>query len=117
MVVVVEVLVVQIFPDELMNILSLSAVEVDHAPQRVCVNDDASENMPNMVLTLDTFHLDMSQLNDDAEANMPTISITLDTSHLDMSPLNDDAKTNMLCILVTLATFHLEMSPLNDDAL
>ena len=42
-VVVVEVLVLsmQIRPDEPSNISSLSAVEVYHAPQRVCAKDDA----------------------------------------------------------------------------
>ena len=42
-VVIVEVLalLVQIRPDESSNIASLSAVEVSHAPQSVCANDDA----------------------------------------------------------------------------
>ena len=38
----VIVVVAQIRPDEPSNILSLSAVEVIHMPQRVCENDDAS---------------------------------------------------------------------------
>ena len=79
-------------PDEPSNIPSFFAVEVDHAPQSVCVKDDAPENISFMLITLDTSHLEMSPLNDDAEANMPNMLVTLDTSHLEMSPLNDDAK-------------------------
>ena len=69
-VVVVEVLVlvvVQIRPDEPSNIPFLSAVEVTHAPQRVCAKDDAPENISSMLVTLDTSQLEMSLLNDDAE--------------------------------------------------
>ena len=69
-VVVVEVLVlvvVQIRPGEPLNIPSLSAVEVSHAPQSGRAKDDAPENMPRMVVTLDTSHVEMSSLNDDAE--------------------------------------------------
>ena len=57
----------QIRPDEPSNIPSLLAVEVYHAPQRVCVNDDARENIFPMVFTLHTSHLEISPLNDDAE--------------------------------------------------
>ena len=39
--VVAVVLLTQICPDEPSNILVLSAFEACHAPQRVCVNDDA----------------------------------------------------------------------------
>ena len=66
-VVVVEVLVlavVQIRPDDPSNIPCFSAVEVLHSPQSVCANDDALSNMPIMVVTLDTSHLEMSLLND-----------------------------------------------------
>ena len=55
---------VQICPDEPSNIPSLSAVEVSHAPQRVCANDDAPENILAMSVTLDTSHLETSPLND-----------------------------------------------------
>ena len=58
---------VQIRPNERSNIPSLFAVEVIHAPQRLCANDDAPENISSMVVTLDTSHLEMSPLNDDAE--------------------------------------------------
>ena len=88
---VVEV-VVQICPDEPWNIPSFVAVEVNHAPQRVCAKDDAPENICFMSVTLDTSHLDMSPLNDDAPENICFMSVTLDTSHLEMSQLNDDAK-------------------------
>ena len=65
-VVEIVVLVVQIRPDEPSNILSLSAVDVLHAPQSVCVKDDAPEKISSMLATLDTSHLEMSPLNDDA---------------------------------------------------
>ena len=70
MMVGVEVLVlviVQIRPGEPSNMFCFSAVEVLHSPQSVCVNDDALLNMPIMVVTLDTSHLETSPLNDDAE--------------------------------------------------
>ena len=53
-----------ILPEEPSNILSLLAVEAFHAPQRVCANFDADWNMPCMVVTLDTSHLEMSPLKD-----------------------------------------------------
>ena len=59
-------LVPQIRPDEPSNIPYLSAVEVRHAPQSGRAKDDASANICFMLVTLDTFHLDMSQLNDSA---------------------------------------------------
>ena len=85
-------LVVQSRSDKSSNISVLTAVEVLHAPQRVCVKDDAPENILSMLATLDTSHLEMSPLNDDAEANMYCMLVTLDTSHLEMSPLNNDAR-------------------------
>ena len=57
---------VHIRPDESVNIPSLSAVEVYHAPHRVCAKDDAPENMPSMPITPDTSHFEMSPLNDEA---------------------------------------------------
>ena len=68
-VVVVEVLVLAVQksrPDEPSNISVLSAVEVIHMPQSVCVNDEAEWNMKPMSLTLNTSHLDMPPLNEDA---------------------------------------------------
>ena len=61
------VLVVQIRPDDPSNIPFLSAVEVCHAPQSVCVNDVAPENISSMLVTLNTSHSERSVLNDDAE--------------------------------------------------
>ena len=63
----VVLLLLQIRPNERSNIPSLFAAEVIHAPQRVCANEDAPENISSMVVTLDTSHLEMSTLNDDAE--------------------------------------------------
>ena len=57
----------QICPDEPSNILSLSAVEVSHAPQSACANDDAPANISSMSATLDTSHSERSLLNNDAE--------------------------------------------------
>ena len=108
-------LVLQIFPDEPSNILVLTALEVNHAPQSVCEKDDAESNMRAILITLDTSHSEMSLLNDDAELNMSSMLVTLDTSHLEMSPLKDDAKANMSSMLVTLDTSHLEMSQLNNE--
>ena len=70
-VVVVEVVVlvgvvVQIPPGEPSNILVFFAVEVPHLPQRVCVKDEALENMPTMLVTLDTSQSERSRLNADA---------------------------------------------------
>ena len=59
--------VVQIRPGELVNIPSLFAAEVLHAPQSVCAKDDAPLNISCMLVTLDTSHFERSQLNDDAE--------------------------------------------------
>ena len=87
-VVEVLVLVVQMRPDEPSNISSLSAVEVNHAPQSDCAKDDALKNIFSMLFTLDTSQLEMSPLNDDAKANIDFMLVTLDTSHLEMSPLN-----------------------------
>ena len=84
-------LLVQIRPGESKNIPSLSAVDVLHAPQRVCAKDDAPENISFMSVTLDTSHLEMSVLNEDACAKAYSMLVTLDTSHLETSPLNDDA--------------------------
>ena len=64
---VVLLLDVQIRPNEPLNILSLSAVEVNQAPQSACAKDDAPKNMVLMLVTLDTSHLEISLLNDDAE--------------------------------------------------
>ena len=61
--VVVDV-VVQIRPYERLNIPALVAVELSHAaPQSVCLNDDALENIPSIFVTLDTSQLEISQLN------------------------------------------------------
>ena len=108
--------VLQMRPDEPSNILSLSAVEANHAPQSVCSKDDAPENTSTMWVTLETSHFERSPLNDVACENMKYISVTLDTSQLEMSPLKEDADVNMERMLVTLDTSHLEMSQLNDDA-
>ena len=89
---VVEVVVLQIRADEKANIPSFFAFEAYHAPQSVCANDDAPENISSIVVTLDTSHLEISPLNDGAKENMYAMLVTPDTSHLERSPLNDDAE-------------------------
>ena len=104
-------------PDDSRNMYFLFAFErTQAAPQSVCLNDTAPENIPSILVTLDTAHFEMSQLNDSAFQNMPRIFLTLDTSHFEMSTLNDVASQNMLSMLVTLDTSHFVMSPLNDSA-
>ena len=63
---VVDVIIVsiQIRPAEPANIRCLSAVEVTHAPQRVCANDVAPLNITFMPVTLDTSQLEMAPLKD-----------------------------------------------------
>ena len=62
----VPVMLVQIRADDSENIAFLSAVEVAHAPQSVCANDDAPWNIRCMLVTLDTSQSERSTLNDDA---------------------------------------------------
>ena len=50
-------------------------------------------------------------LKDLTYMNMRFMSVTLDTSHLDMSQLRRTALLITLSMLVTLDTFHFEMSP------
>ena len=85
---------------------------------RVECNSYAShvpENMPDISVTLDTSHFEMSPLKDVSE-NMPVISVTLDTSHFEMSLLNDVARVNIKVMSATLDTSHFERSPMNDVA-
>ena len=70
---------------------SFRASEWNHAPQSVCLNDVAPENILDMSSKLETSHLEMSLLKDVALKNIRVMSFTLDTSHFEMSPLNDVA--------------------------
>jgi hypothetical protein len=63
-----------------------------------------------MLVTRDTFHLEMSPLNDVQPRNIYCMTVTLDTSQFEMSMLNDDAPENMNPMLVTRDTSHFEMS-------
>ena len=76
-------------------------MEVDHSPQSICAKDDAEANMSDMSVTIDTSHIERSQLNDDAEENMALMSVALDTSHFEISPLNEEQEVNMLVIFLT----------------
>ena len=82
---------VHIRPDESVNIPSLSAFEVNHAPHSVCAKDEAPLNINFMLVTLDTSHFERSALKDVATENMERMSATLDTSHFERSELNEDA--------------------------
>ena len=82
-----------IVPKQLANILVLLALDwTQAAPQSFCLNDAAPENISSMLVTLDTFHFEMSPLNNLAPKNILFIWVTLDTSHFDMSPLNTDVQ-------------------------
>ena len=119
----------------------LAFEETQKDPQSWWLNEFAPMNIWSMLVTLDTSHLETSQLNDLALANMARMSTTLDTSQFEMSPLNlyaavnipsmswtfntshqetsplkDAAPQNMLLMAVTRDTSHLEMSPTNDVA-
>ena len=53
----------------------------------------------------------MSPLNDEAHRNMPGMVVTLDTSHLEISPLKSFALENRLLMSVTRDTSHSPMGP------
>ena len=83
-------------PDDPSNISCFLALErTQAAPQSCRVNDCAFMNMAPMSLTLDTSHVEISQLNNFAPKNMLFMVVTLDTSQLEMSPSNDFAVENM----------------------
>ena len=67
--------------------------------------------MPTMLVTLDTFHLEMSPLNDDAEKYMPNMLVTLDTSHLEMSPSNKGSDQNIDSMSIRVETSHAPIGP------
>ena len=74
------------------NIKFLLAFErTQGAPQSVCLNAVASENMPFISVTRDTPHFEMSILKDAAFQNIWFIVVTRDTSHFEMSALKDAA--------------------------
>jgi hypothetical protein len=74
-----------------------------------------SVNMYSMLVTLLTFHLEISPLKETASLNMQLISVTLLTSYLEISPLKETANWNIDSMVVTLLTFHLLISPLKAD--
>ena len=114
--VLMQVVLRQTRPGEPSNMPSLSAFEVNHSPQRVRAKAEDPSNILFMLVTLDTFHLEMSALNIVACANIAPMLVTLDTSHFETSALKDVAALNMKLVSVTLATSHLEISALNDAA-
>ena len=94
-------------PDESVNMSILLAFErTQAAPQSLCLNDAASNNMRLISVTLDTSHFERSTLNDFALTNMEDMVVTRDTSHLERSPLNAVALRNMPYISVTRDTSH-----------
>ena len=68
-------------------------------------------NILSMLVTLDTSHLEMSQLNELASRNIPCMLTTLDTSQSEISALNDLASINIKLISVTLDTSHPPIDP------
>ena len=50
-------------------------------------NDIAPRNMPDMFVTSETFHLEMSALNLARPENRPLMSVMSDTSHDPIGPL------------------------------
>ena len=80
------------------------------------LNETASANIPDILVTLETFHLPISWLNISASLNISDISVTFDTSQLPMGWLNETASANISDILVTLETFQLLISWLNISA-
>ena len=98
-------------PSDPSNIRFWLAFEfIQAAPHSSILNDVALMNMRSMLVTLDTFHCEMSTLNDVAPMNKLFISLTLDTSHLEMSLANDFAPMNMPFMSVTCDTFHSDKS-------
>ena len=64
-------------PDEPANMLILVAFEYTQVvPQSSCLNILASMNMPSILITLDTSHLEMSPLNLKAPLNISFIVVT-----------------------------------------
>ena len=74
-------------------------------------NNVAPQNMAHMLVTDDTFHLEISPVNDEACQNIAFMSRTLDTSHLEMSPLNDIEFMKIEDISVTLDTSQSSIGP------
>jgi len=98
-------------PDESLNMSRFNAFEwTQVTPQSCWVNDVAPENIPGMLVTCNTFHLDKSWLKAVARRNIADISVTCDTFQLDKSWLKDVAPANMAAMLVTCDTSHLERS-------
>ena len=111
-------MVCDIEPDELANMDDFVAFEwTQAAPQRVCLNDVASQNMESIEVTLHTPHVEMSLLKDPALMNISLMSVALDTSHFEMSQLKALAPQNILPMSVTRDTSHSDMSPLKAAAL
>ena len=81
-----------------------------HIPLGYVRGEGSWSNIPHILVTFDTSHLEMSPLTDVALWNMLVISVTLDTPHLDMSVLKIYVPSNIQCILVTLDRSHFEMS-------
>ena len=98
------------FPCELLNMFVWSAIETAQWPHRVCEKALALRNISSIVVTLDTFHLEISPLKAWEFSNMPSIVFTLDTSHLEISPLKLYASENIYRIDIARETSHLEIS-------
>ena len=93
-------------------ILLSSNGTIYHGP-RFCLNLPASLNMSSMLVTLLTFHADMSWLKSMALLNIRAMLVTPETSHEDMSWLKPHASLNIPDMSVIPETFHEFRCPLN----
>ena len=84
-----------------------------HAP---CLNAEVPKIMSVIVRTLDTSHVDMSELKAVAIINVVDKEVTLDTSHVERSELKALAVSNVPSKVVTLDTSHVERSELKASA-
>ena len=96
-----------------MNILSLFAVEVLHAPQSSRAKADAPENMPPISATLDTSHLERSPLNDDASWNISIMFSTFayaSSFNSDLSKWDVSRVTDMMEMFQEASSFNGDLS-------
>ena len=96
------------------NRLLMRAVEgcTQAGPQ--IINDDASENMLSVSVTLETSPFEISRLNLIAVTNISQMLWTLDVSHLEMSSVEGIAFENIPFVVGTLDVSRLGRKRLKD---
>ena len=80
------------------------------------LNFSASQNISDISVTLDVFHLSIGWLKDPALANILPIFQTFEEFHSPIGWLNDSALLNIPCISVTFEVFHFPTGWLKDNA-